>query len=101
MRGIPARDEAGPRRLADARASAVIEDGVEAVSAQRLSHEPGLTRGSFCGYFGSRGALLDRLLQRWRNLNTRALRRIAARERTDVRKRIQQLIRMWIEDDDR
>src|SRR6185312_2572171 len=78
----------------------LIRGGVEAVTVQSMSRKLGVTRGGFYGYFGSRNALLQRLLQDWKDVNTRALRRIAARDRTDGEAQFKELIYMWIEDDD-
>jgi AcrR family transcriptional regulator len=78
----------------------LIRGGVEAVTVQSMSRRLGVTRGGFYGYFGSRNALLQRLLQDWQDVNTRALRRIAARERTDGEAQFKELIDMWIEDED-
>ena len=79
---------------------ALIREGIEAVSVQRLSRALDVTRGGFYGYFGSRAALLRQLLEDWRQENTRALRRIAARARTDGRRQFLELVRMWVEDED-
>lgn len=78
----------------------LIRAGVEAVSVQRLSRKLGVTRGGFYGYFGSRAALLERLLRHWRDVNTRALRRIASPGRTDGAAQFRELVQMWIEDED-
>lgn len=78
----------------------LIRGGVEAVTVQSMSRKLGVTRGGFYGYFGSRNALLQRLLQDWQDVNTRALRRIAAGDRTDGRAQFKELVDMWIEDDD-
>ena len=78
----------------------LIREGIEAVSVQRLSHKLGVTRGGFYGYFGGREALLARLLQDWRDVNTRALRRITAEDRTDGAAQYRELIDMWVEDED-
>ncbi|MGH8229960.1 MAG: TetR/AcrR family transcriptional regulator, partial [Steroidobacteraceae bacterium] len=77
----------------------LIEGGVEAVTVQSISRRLGVTRGGFYGYFGSRDALLQRLLQDWQEVNTRALRTIAARDRTDGEAQFRELIDMWVEDD--
>jgi len=78
----------------------LIREGIEAVSVQRLSQKLGVTRGGFYGYFGSREALLARLLQDWRDANTRALRRITAKGRTDGAAQYRDLIDMWVENED-
>lgn len=78
----------------------LIRGGVEAVTVQSISRKLGVTRGGFYGYFGSRDALLQRLLQDWHGVNSRALRRIAARGRRDGDAQFKELIDMWIEDDD-
>jgi AcrR family transcriptional regulator len=78
----------------------LIRDGIEAVSVQRLSRQLRVTRGGFYGYFGSRAALLRRLRDDWRELNTRALRRIVARGRNDGARQFRELARMWVEDED-
>lgn len=78
----------------------LIKGGVEAVTVQSISQRLGVTRGGFYGYFGSRDALLDRLLTDWQEFNTRALRRIAARNRKDAEAQFKELIEMWVEDED-
>ena len=78
----------------------LVEGGVEAVKVQSISRKLGVTRGGFYGYFGSRSALLRRLLQDWRDVNTRAIRRIAARNRRDGSAQFKELVDMWIEDED-
>jgi AcrR family transcriptional regulator len=78
----------------------LIQEGIEAVSVQRLAFKLGVTRGGFYGYFGSRDRLLGRLLQDWREVNTRALRQIARTERSDGATQFSELIQMWVENDD-
>ena len=78
----------------------LIKGGVEAVTVQSMSQRLGVTRGGFYGYFGSRDALLERLLKDWQEVNTRALRRIAARDRKDGEAQFKELIEMWVEDED-
>lgn len=78
----------------------LITGGVEAVTVQSMSRELGVTRGGFYGYFGSRDALLQDLLQDWQTANTRGLRRIAAARGTDGAAQFKALINMWVEDDD-
>jgi AcrR family transcriptional regulator len=77
----------------------LIRGGVEAVTVQSISRKLGVTRGGFYGYFGSRDALLQRLLQDWQDVNTRALRAIAAPGRTDGEAQFKELVNMWIEDE--
>jgi AcrR family transcriptional regulator len=78
----------------------LIRDGIEAVTIQRLSRALSVTRGGFYGYFGSRVGLLRTMLEDWRRVNTRALRRIAAPRRKDGRRQFAELVRMWVEDED-
>jgi len=78
----------------------LIRGGVEAVTVQSMSRKLGVTRGGFYGYFGSRDALLQRVLQHWQAVNTRALRRIAASDRTDGEVQFKELVNMWVEDED-
>lgn len=78
----------------------LIRGGVEAVTVQSISRKLGVTRGGFYGYFGSRDALLQRLLQDWQDVNTRALRRIAAPARRDGEAQFNELVDMWVEDED-
>src|SRR6185312_17275816 len=77
----------------------LIRGGVEAVTVQSMSRKLGVTRGGFYGYFGSRSALLQSLLVHWQDINTRALRVIAAPDRTDGAAQFKELINMWLEDD--
>jgi AcrR family transcriptional regulator len=77
----------------------LIRGGVEAVTVQSMSRRLGVTRGGFYGYFGSRDALLQRLLKDWQEVNTRALRRIAAPGRKDGEVQFEELIDMWVEDE--
>jgi len=79
---------------------ALIRGGVEAVTVQSISRKLGVTRGGFYGYFGSRSALLERLLEDWQEVNTRALRRIAAQNRRDGASQFKELVSMWVEDED-
>lgn len=78
----------------------LIRGGVEAVTVQSISRKLGVTRGGFYGYFGSRDTLLQRLLQDWQDVNTRALRRIAAPGRKDGEAQFKELVDMWVEDED-
>lgn len=78
----------------------IVQGGVEAVTVQSMSRKLGVTRGGFYGYFGSRNALLKRLLEDWRDVNTRALRRIAASGRSDGTRQFKELVSMWVEDED-
>jgi AcrR family transcriptional regulator len=77
----------------------LMREGVEAVTVQSISRKLGVTRGGFYGYFGSRNALLEWLLQDWQDVNTRALRRIAGRGRRDGGAQFKELIDMWVEDE--
>ena len=78
----------------------LVQAGIEAVTVQSLSRRLGVTRGGFYGYFGSRDALLQRLLQDWQDINTRALRRIASGDRQRGGSQFKELIAMWVEDAD-
>lgn len=77
----------------------LIRGGVEAVTVQSISRKLGVTRGGFYNYFGNRDVLLQHLLQDWQDINTRALRRIAASDRTDGEAQFKELIGMWVEDE--
>ena len=59
-----------PELWLDAAYEALIESGVEAVKVQLLSKKLRLSRGSFYWMFKDREALLDALLERWREKNT-------------------------------
>ena len=78
----------------------LISGGVEAVTVQSMSRRLGVTRGGFYGYFGSRNSLLKLLLEDWQDVNTRALRRIAAGARSDGPAQFTELVNMWVEDED-
>lgn len=84
----------------DVAREALIRGGVEAVTVKSISRQLGVTRGGFYGYFGSRSVLLERLLEDWQEVNTRALRRIAAQNRRDGVSQFKELVSMWIEDED-
>lgn len=77
-----------------------VRAGVNAVSIQGLARSLRVTRGSFYGYFRSRSDLLGRLLEDWRTLNTRALRRIAGPGRRDGFTQFRELVEMWLDDAD-
>jgi AcrR family transcriptional regulator len=83
----------------DAARATLIREGLDAVSVQSLSHQLGVTRGGFYGYFGNRAGLLEQLLEDWREANTRELRRIAAPSRRDGSQQFKELVRMWIENE--
>ncbi|HEY7689772.1 MAG TPA: TetR/AcrR family transcriptional regulator [Dongiaceae bacterium] len=52
---------------------ALVSDGVENVKVLTLAERLGVSRSSFYWFFRSREHLLDLLLQRWRDGNTRAI----------------------------
>ena len=54
----------------DAAYAMLIEAGVDAVKVMPLAERLGLSRTSFYGHFDSRQALLDALVDRWREHNT-------------------------------
>ena len=56
---------------------ALISDGVEHVKVMILAERMGVSRSSFYWYFKSRQQLLDALLDRWNDLNTAGLVRMA------------------------
>jgi len=52
---------------------ALAENGVEAIRVERLAKSMGVTKGSFYWHFKDRQALLDSLLQSWRQRATLAI----------------------------
>ena len=52
---------------------ALISDGVENVKVLPLAERLGVSRSSFYWFFRSREHLLDLLLERWRDVNTRVI----------------------------
>ena len=57
----------------DAARRMLIRDGIGALKIDRLARECGVTRGGFYWRFKSRGDLLAKLLDEWRNVNTQPL----------------------------
>lgn len=75
----------------------LIRDGIESVTVQTMSRKLGVTKGGFYGYFGSRRAILQRLLKDWQEANTHALRRIVMLGQGDGSAQFSKLVDMWIE----
>ena len=59
----------------DVALNALASDGVDHVTVLSLSERLGVSRSSFYWYFKNRDELLDALLDRWDQLNTRVDRR--------------------------
>ena len=74
----------------DAASRSMVDRGVSAVAAERLADRLGVTKGSVCGHFQNRDALLRAMLERWAKEETEAA--FAALDRiADPRERLEQL----------
>jgi AcrR family transcriptional regulator len=74
-------------------------DGVEHVRVLSLSQKLGVSRGSFYWYFESRQALLDMLLDHWRDTNTRYVLEGARRPAPTITRGVLNIFEAWIDDD--
>jgi len=78
-------------------ARALIERGVSQVKVLTLASELGVSRSSFYWYFQSRKDLLDQLLARWENQNTRAVLDHAARPAGNICRAVMHLFECFID----
>lgn len=67
------RRKAGAQDWIDAARTALSTQGLDAVRIERLAKQLGITRGSFYWHFPDRDALLERLLEDWRQASTLAI----------------------------
>lgn len=76
----------------------LISEGVESVRVLTLSHKLGVSRSSFYWYFESRQDLLDKLLEVWRNTNTRFIVEHAARPSATVIRGVMSIFECWLDE---
>ncbi len=71
--------------------------GVGAVTALDLSQRLGVSRSSFYWHFHSRDSLLDTLLQRWDDLNTRSIVQLAEAPAETIVEAVLNVFRCWVD----
>jgi AcrR family transcriptional regulator len=71
--------------------------GVGAVTALDLSQRLGVSRSSFYWHFRSRDGLLDTLLQRWEDLNTRSIVRETEAPAETIVEAVLNVFRCWVD----
>lgn len=78
---------------------ALVSDGVENVKVLTLAERLGVSRSSFYWFFRSREHLLDLLLQRWRDGNTRAIVEQAGASSRTVIEGVLNIFACWMNED--
>lgn len=99
----PAVDQP-PRRLGradwiEAAIRVMADSSVEQVRVEKLAVDLKASKGSFYWHFKDRGALLDAVLETWRERSTLAVQERLAREEPDVRARIARLMELPLRSD--
>lgn len=77
--------------------AALVEGGVGAVKVLALARRLGVSRSSFYWFFRSRADLLDRLLEHWRQTNTRAILDRAALPAPSIGAGVLNIFACWID----
>lgn len=65
-KATPARSQLDPARWVDAAIDVLAKDGIAGLRVELLAKRCGVTKGSFYWHFKDRQALLDAVLERWR-----------------------------------
>jgi AcrR family transcriptional regulator len=76
--------------------SALALEGVDHVTVLALSERLGVSRSSFYWYFKNRDELLDALLDRWDQLNTRSIVTQAEQPAGTVNEAVSNVFRCWV-----
>jgi len=80
----------------DVAAEVLVERGVNQVKVLTLANQLGVSRSSFYWYFHSRKDILDQLLARWEDRNTRAVLDHAARPAGNICRAVMHLFECFI-----
>jgi AcrR family transcriptional regulator len=76
--------------------SVLANEGVESVTVLNLSERLDVSRSSFYWYFKNRDELLDALLTRWEELNTRSIVTQAQALATSINEAVCNVFRCWV-----
>lgn len=76
----------------------LIEEGEESVRILSLAQKLGVSRASFYWYFGSRDDLLEKLLARWHQKNTRGIVNRARHGADTIASAILNLFECWVDE---
>ena len=76
--------------------SVLAAEGVAHVTVLALSERLGVSRSSFYWYFKNRGDLLDALLRRWEELNTRSILTQAETPAGSINEAVCNVFRCWV-----
>jgi AcrR family transcriptional regulator len=79
--------------------SVLQRDGVAAVTVLNLSERLRVSRSSFYWYFRNRGQLLDELMKRWEDLNTRSIVRQCEAPAASISEAVCNVFRCWVDPD--
>jgi AcrR family transcriptional regulator len=79
--------------------SVLQRDGVAAVTVLNLSERLRVSRSSFYWYFRNRGQLLDELMKRWEDLNTRSIVRQCEAPASSISEAVCNVFRCWVDPD--
>ncbi|TPL54326.1 TetR/AcrR family transcriptional regulator [Mesorhizobium sp. B2-4-6] len=76
----------------------LVTEGVESVRVLQMSERLGVSRSSFYNYFESRQDLLNRLLEHWRDTNTRAIVERAGRPAATIIGGVMNVFECWADE---
>jgi AcrR family transcriptional regulator len=79
--------------------SVLQRDGVAAVTVLNLSERLRVSRSSFYWYFRNRSQLLDELMKRWEDLNTRSIVRQCEAPAASISEAVCNVFRCWVDPD--
>lgn len=81
----------------DAAREVLIKEGIERVKVEPLSERLGVSRGSFYWHFADRQALLDALLDLWRETALEPMRAVVEDTELTPVQRYEKFMRVWVE----
>lgn len=90
------RDSLTPQDWISAAREVLIREGAERVLVEPLAEKLGVSRGSFYWHFADRSALLEALLELWRETAHEPMRAVAADKQLSPVERYEQFMRVWV-----
>jgi AcrR family transcriptional regulator len=96
-RGGKKRDMLTPQDWINAAREILVHEGAERVRIEPLAEKLGVSRGSFYWHFEDRAALLEALLDLWRETAHEPMRAVAADRSLDPVARYEKFMRVWVQ----